>query len=87
MPGVLRLRKETEEKEAELNIQECLADLEDRVETAQRFKQDSLRFTSSKIHVKFNSKVQDRLENKQVDDNIKVIKSYGDYVTRTHKLQ
>lgn len=50
-------------------------------------RQGQLKKYVENIHEKFNARINDRLENKQVDDNIKVIKSYGDYVTRTHKLQ
>jgi hypothetical protein len=50
-------------------------------------RQGQLKKYVENIHDKFNARIIDRLENKQVDDNIKVIKSYGDYVTRTHKLQ
>ena len=69
------------------DIRDRLNDLESNMYRATVNKQGQLKKYVENIHDKFNARINDRLENKQVDDNIKVIKSYGDYVTRTHKLQ
>jgi hypothetical protein len=38
------------------------------------------------LHVKFNARIEDRLENKHAEDDTQFTRNYGDYVTRTQKL-
>jgi len=48
-------------------------------------KQGQLKKYVDNIHDKFNARVNDRLEKKHVDDNIKVTNNYRDYVLSTKK--
>ena len=50
-------------------------------------RQGQLKKHVESIHEKFNSRVNERLENKASNDNGKAMHNYKEYVVRSHKLQ